>query len=223
MRSSLTPLPLLLLTFLAILLRIAVDFIDRMRIRHAAQTLGWSELTLCLDPYGPGWLLPFRQRNYLVRYRDPDGILHSQYCVTCFFQKVYWSSTDGVIPGADSTLAHTRRFVYWRWAAGFTTFLPIVHFLTAITLLSVLTIRDFGMINIIEACAGIYFTENGLLPPFYLNLARISLFVGLPSLLLSVIPAPWSRIKKWTAPLFYLLAYLLQFLPFLICSVTMLF
>lgn len=45
------------------------------------------------------------------------------------------------------------------------------------------------------------------------TILQVSILFGLPFWILSVIPAPWSIIRKCYAPFIYILLYLVQFIP----------
>ena len=83
---------------LAIALRLAVDRLDRNRIRADVERTGGQVLDISWNPFGPGWF-GSRERIYDVSYRTLQGATVNATCKTSMFSGVYWTQqtpTDGV-------------------------------------------------------------------------------------------------------------------------------
>ncbi|HOZ46970.1 MAG TPA: hypothetical protein PLO37_15255 [Candidatus Hydrogenedentes bacterium] len=74
----------------AILLRVALHYMDKGRIRAAAQRKGWQNVVISWAPFSPGWMLEQNERHYHVTYADADGDAHQVYCKTSLLTGVYW-------------------------------------------------------------------------------------------------------------------------------------
>jgi len=76
---------------LVIGIRLAMDPIDRSRIRQYVVERGGVVESIRWNPFGRGWFGEKSDRIYEVVYRDDKGRRHDATCKTSLFTGVYWT------------------------------------------------------------------------------------------------------------------------------------
>ena len=77
--------------FIALVIRIAMHFVDRNRIKDEIEAKGGRVLSITWNPFGRGWFFEKGERHYAVTYTDRSGATISTGCKTSFFTGVYWA------------------------------------------------------------------------------------------------------------------------------------
>ncbi len=74
-----------------ILIRIAMHFVDKNRIKDEVETKLGRVVSIVWNPFGRGWFFEKGERHYDVTYVDRRGERISTSCKTSFFTGVYWA------------------------------------------------------------------------------------------------------------------------------------
>ena len=74
-----------------ILVRIAMHFVDKNRIKDEVETKLGRVVSITWNPFGRGWFFERGERHYDVSYVDRSGATVSTSCKTSFFTGVYWA------------------------------------------------------------------------------------------------------------------------------------
>jgi len=81
--------PLIVVAIVAI--RIAVDRMDRARIRQDVEGRGGTVFDMTWAPFGRGWFGEKSDRIYRVSWADAEHVRHESSCKTSLFSGVYWT------------------------------------------------------------------------------------------------------------------------------------
>ena len=74
-----------------ILVRVAMHFVDKNRIKDEVETKLGRVVSITWNPFGRGWFFERGERHYDVTYVDRSGETVSTSCKTSFFTGVYWA------------------------------------------------------------------------------------------------------------------------------------
>jgi hypothetical protein len=80
-----------LFVFAGILVRIAMHFVDKNRIKDEVETKLGRVVSITWNPFGRGWFFERGERHYDVTYVDRSGATISTACKTSYYTGVYWS------------------------------------------------------------------------------------------------------------------------------------
>ena len=80
----------LIVVLLAIALLMLLNFLDKRAILKATRKKQWENVKITWAPFAPGWLFSTRERHYLVRYTDVDGIDRKNYCKVGMLTGIFW-------------------------------------------------------------------------------------------------------------------------------------
>jgi len=81
----------LLFVFAGILVRIAMHFVDKNRIKDEVETKLGRVVSITWNPFGRGWFFERGERHYDVTYVDRSGATISTSCKTSYYTGVYWA------------------------------------------------------------------------------------------------------------------------------------
>jgi uncharacterized OB-fold protein len=80
-----------LFVFAGILVRIAMHFVDKNRIKDEVETKLGRVVSITWNPFGRGWFFERGERHYDVTYVDRSGATISTSCKTSYYTGVYWA------------------------------------------------------------------------------------------------------------------------------------
>jgi hypothetical protein len=75
----------------AVLLRLLHGGMDHDRLQKYIENSGGKLISATWEPFGPGWAGSDKDRIYLVRYVDKDGLSRHAYCRTSGWSGVYFT------------------------------------------------------------------------------------------------------------------------------------
>jgi double zinc ribbon protein len=76
---------------IALLVRVAMHFIDKNRIKDEVESKGGRIVSISWNPFARGWFFEKNERHYAVTYLDGSGATVSTTCKTSLFTGVYWA------------------------------------------------------------------------------------------------------------------------------------
>ncbi len=75
----------------AAVLRVALHFVDKARIRREVEAQSGRIVSIVWHPFGRGWFFEKNERHYTVTYTDRAGVIQTANCKTSLFTGVYWA------------------------------------------------------------------------------------------------------------------------------------
>lgn len=87
MRASL----FLTIFLVPILIRVAMHFVDKNRIRDEVETKLGRVVSITWNPFARGWFFEKNERHYDITYIDRTGRPVSTTCKTSLFTGIYWA------------------------------------------------------------------------------------------------------------------------------------
>jgi len=81
----------LLIVVGAIVIRIAMHFFDKRRIKDEVEARLGRVVSITWNPFGRGWFFERGERHYDVAYVDRSGETIKTACKTSLFTGVYWA------------------------------------------------------------------------------------------------------------------------------------